>query len=131
MQGRPREVALAGLGRLTALGPRYLRQQAAQHSCGGLQHSPSSQQSLTFAFVLAELQHSCAGLQQSPSGQQLAAFALALPEKQQACGGLQQSAPGAQQLTSTPDMPPLKMPRRSAKGASSFKAITDLQPFKW
>jgi hypothetical protein len=69
-----------------------------------MQHS-QPQQSLTFALVLVEAQHSCEGLQHS--------------------------APGAQQLTFMLDVPPPKMPKSSAKGASSFKVITDLQSFKW
>jgi len=70
-------------------------------------------------------------LQQSPSGQQLVAFTLAVLAKQHACGGLQQSAPGVQQLIFVLDVPPPRMPKSSAKGASSFNVITDLQSFKW
>jgi hypothetical protein len=103
-----------------------LRQQAPQHSAPGAQQSPPSQQSLTFALVLVKPQHACGGLQQSPSGQQLVAFTL-VAAKQHACGGLQQSAPGAQQLIFMLDVPPPRMPRSSAKGASSFRVITDLQ----
>jgi hypothetical protein len=109
---------------------RHLRKQAPQHSAPGAQHSPPSQQSLTFALVMVKPQHACGGLQQSPSGQQLVAVTLAAPAKQHSWGGLQQSAPGTQQLIFMLDVPPPRMPKSSANGASSFNVITDLQLLK-
>jgi hypothetical protein len=105
---------------------RYFRQQAAQHSWAGSQHPPPLQQALIFPFVLTESQHAWGGLQQSPSGQQLVAFALAALARQHACGGLQHSAFGAQQFIFAPDTPPPRIPKSRAKGASSFKVMTDL-----
>jgi hypothetical protein len=107
-----------------------LRQQAPQHSCGGEQQSPPSQQELAFTFVLARPQHSWGGLQQSPPGQQSVAFAFVTAAKQHACGGLQHSAPGAQQLIFASDTPPPRTPRSRAKGASNLKDITDLQVYQ-
>jgi hypothetical protein len=78
-------------------------------------------------LLFATEQHSCAGSQQLPSGQQLVDFTSATLAKQHSCGGLQQSAPGAQQLIFMLDVPPPAMPRSSAKGARSFRVITDLQ----
>jgi hypothetical protein len=90
------------------------------------------QQEPALTALLTRPQHSCGGLQQSPSGQQSAAFTLALAEKQHSCGGLQQSAPGAQQLIFGPaDTPPPRIPSSRAKGASNFNDITDLQLIKW